>query len=198
MRNNMKLTPAQLRNIVREEVKKATSGKKNLSEAMTRITEDEVAAWKKGDWGYVSGDSMPEPGHDHQEFLHGSDEGHPHDDEGYMAKSSMASMKQMAEDLCGLLDSEDQLPAWVQDHIAVARENLQQVHGYLMGDVEMKSHQEVPSVVEPVEMEMPVGESHNHKSNNLNEAHARVTQEEMRAWMRGDWGFTSEDSEEDQ
>jgi hypothetical protein len=194
----MKLTPAQLRNIVREEVKKATSGKKNLSEAMTRITEDEVAAWKKGDWGYVSGDSMPEPGHDHQEFLHGSDEGHPHDDEGYMAKSSMASMKQMAEDLCGLLDSEDQLPAWVQDHIAVARENLQQVHGYLMGDVEMKSHQEVPSVVEPVEMEMPVGESRNHKSNNLNEAHARVTQEEMRAWMRGDWGFTSEDSEEDQ
>jgi len=194
----MKLIPSQLRNIIREEVKKATSGKKNLSEAMTRITEDEVAAWKKGDWGYVSGDAMPEPGHDHQEFLHGSDEGHPHDDEGYMVKSRMASMKKMAEDVCGLLDSEDQLPAWVQDHVAVAHENLQQVHGYLMGDEEMRSHEEVPTTVEPVEMDMPVGESRNRKSNNLNEAHAHVTQEEMRAWMRGDWGFVSEtDSTED-
>ena len=194
----MKLTPSQLRNIIREEVKKATSGKKNLSEAMTRITEDEVAAWKKGDWGYVSGDVMPEPGHDHQEFLHGSDEGHPHDDEGYMVKSRMASMKKMAEDVCNLLDSEDQLPAWVQDHVAVAHENLQQVHGYLMGDEEMRSHEKVPTTVKPVEMDMPVGESHNRKPNNLNEAHARVTQEEMRAWMRGDWGFVSEtDSTED-
>jgi hypothetical protein len=194
----MKLTPSQLRNIIREEVKKATSGKKNLSEAMTRITEDEVAAWKNGDWGYVSGDAMPEPGHDHQEFLHGSDEGHPHDDEGYMVKSRMASMKKMAEDVCNLLDSEDQLPAWVQDHVAVAHENLQQVHGYLMGDEEMRSHKEVPTTVEPVGMDMQVGESRNRKSNNLNEAHARVTQEEMRAWMRGDWGFVSEtDSTED-
>jgi len=196
----MKLTPAQLRNIIREEVKKATSGKKNLSEAMTRITEDEIAAWKNGDLGYVSGDAMPEPGHDHQEFLHGSDEGHPHDDEGYMVKSRMASMKKMAEDVCNLLDSEDQLPAWVQDHIAVAHENLQQVHGYLMGDEEMRSHQEVSSAVEPVGMDMPIGESRNRKSSNLNEAHARVTQEEMRAWMRGDWGFVSEtdSTEEDQ
>jgi hypothetical protein len=194
----MKLTPSQLRNIIREEVKKATSGKKNLSEAMTRITEDEIAAWKNGDLGYVSGDAMPEPGHDHQEFLHGSDEGHPHDDEGYMVKSRMASMKKMAEDVCGLLDSEDQLPAWVQDHVAVAHENLQQVHGYLMGDEEMRSHQEVSSAVEPVGMDMPIGESRNRKSSNLNEAHARVTQEEMRAWMRGDWGFVSEtDSIED-
>jgi len=196
----MKLTPEQLRNIIREEVKKATSGKKNLSEAMTRITEDEVAAWKKGDWGYVSGDAMPEPGHDHQEFLHGSDEGHPHDDEGYMVKSRMASVKQMAEDICGLLDSDDQLPAWVQDLVATSHNDLQHVHDYLMGDEEMKSHQKVPATVEPVGMDMPVGESRNRKSSNLNEAHARVTQEEMRAWMRGDWGFVSEtdSTEEDQ
>jgi hypothetical protein len=67
-----------------------------------------------------------------------------------------------------------------------------------MGDEEMRSHQEVPTTVKPVEMDMPVGESRNRKSNNLNEAHARVTQEEMRAWMRGDWGFVSEtDSTED-
>jgi len=194
----MKLTTTRLKQIIHEEVKKATSGKKNLSEAMTRITDDEMAAWKNGDWGYVSGDAMPEPGHDHQQFLHGSDEGHPHDDEGYMVKSRMASMKQMAEDICGLLDSEDQLPAWVQDHVAVAHENLQQVHGYLMGDEEMRSYQGVPAAVEPVGMNMPMEGSRNLKSNNLNEAHARVTQEEMRAWMRGDWGFVSEtDSTED-
>jgi hypothetical protein len=80
----------------------------------------------------------------------------------------------------------------------VAHENLQQVHGYLMGDEEMRSHKEVPTTVEPVGMDMQVGESRNRKSSNLNEAHARVTQEEMRAWMRGDWGFVSEtDSIED-
>jgi len=194
----MKLTATHLKQIIREEVKKATSGKKNLSEVMTRITEDEIAAWKNGDLGYVSGDAMLEPGHDHQEFLHGSDEGHPHDDEGYMVKSRMASMKKMAKDVCGLLDSEDQLPAWVQDHVAVAHENLQQVHGYLMGDEEMRSHGEIPTTVEPVETDMHVGESRNRKSNNLNEAHTHVTQDEMRAWMRGDWGFVSEaDSTED-
>jgi hypothetical protein len=67
-----------------------------------------------------------------------------------------------------------------------------------MGDEEMRSHQEVSSAVEPVGMDMPIGESRNRKSSNLNEAHARVTQEEMRAWMRGDWGFVSEtDSIED-
>ena len=190
----MKITATQLRNIIREEVKKASLGKKNLSEAMTRITEDEVAAWKNGDWGYVSGDATPDAGHDHQEFLHGSDEGHPHDDEGYMVKSRMTSMKQMAEDICTLLDSEDQLPAWVQDLVAKSHGDLQHVHDYLMGDEEMKSHQGVPASAEYAEMDMPVGESRNRKSNNLNEAHARVTQEEMRAWMRGDWGFISESS----
>jgi hypothetical protein len=106
----------------------------------------------------------------------------------------------MAEDICGLLDSDDQLPAWVQDLVATSHNDLQHVHDYLMGDEEMKSHQEVPAAVEPVGMDMPVGESRNRKSNNLNEAHARVTQEEMRAWMRGDWGFVSEtdSTEEDQ
>jgi hypothetical protein len=188
----MKLTATQLSNIIREEVKKATSGKKNLSEAMTRITEDEVAAWKNGDWGYVSGDAMSEPGHDHQEFLHGSDEGHPHDDEGYMVKSRMASMKKMAEDICGLLDSDDQLPAWVQDLVATSHNDLQHVHDYLMGDEEMRSYEEVPSMVEPVKTDMLMGESRNHKAKGLHEAHARVTEEEMRAWMRGDWGFVSE------
>ena len=39
---------------------------------------------------------------------------------------------------------------------------------------------------------MPVGEARNNKSKNLNESHTQVTQDEMRAWMRGDWGYISE------
>ena len=38
----MKLTVTQLRSIIREEVKKATLGKKNLSEGVVRIAEDKV------------------------------------------------------------------------------------------------------------------------------------------------------------
>jgi hypothetical protein len=67
---------------------------------------------------------------DPKRFLHGED---PDDDEGSMVKSRLYSMKQMAEDVCDLLNAGDQLPGWVQDHIAVAHENLQQVHGYLTG-----------------------------------------------------------------
>jgi len=50
----MKLTTTHLKKIIREEVQKTISGKKNLSEAMTRITQEEVEAWKKGNWGFVS------------------------------------------------------------------------------------------------------------------------------------------------
>ena len=74
-----------------------------------------------------------EVGKDPQRFLHGHDSGHPHDDEGYMLKLRLASLKKMACDLCELVDEGDQLPGWSQDHIAVAHENLQQGHGYLTG-----------------------------------------------------------------
>lgn len=138
----MKLTASQLRKIILEEMN--SSKKKNLSEAITRITEDEIAAWKQGDWGYVSGDAeMPGEAHDHEQFLHGHESGHPADDEGYMVKSRMSSMKQMAADICELLDSQDQLPSWAQDHVAVAHENLQQVHGYLMGDSKLDAMHEL-------------------------------------------------------
>ena len=67
---------------------------------------------------------------DAERFLHGED---PQDSEGAMAKVRLVSMCKMAEELGSLLQNDDQLPGWVQDHIAVAHENLQQVHGYLMG-----------------------------------------------------------------
>ena len=64
----MKLTVTQLRSIIREEVKKATLGKKNLSEGVVRIAEDkvtlkeghsritqeELSAWKTGNLEFVS------------------------------------------------------------------------------------------------------------------------------------------------
>lgn len=74
-----------------------------------------------------------EVGEDPQRFLHGHDSGHPHDDEGYMLKLRLAALKKMACDLCDAVKMGDQLPGWVQDHIAVAHENLHQVHGYLTG-----------------------------------------------------------------
>ncbi len=140
----MKLTATMLRKLIAEEISKAQPKKKNLSEAMNRITEDEMAAWKSGNWGYVAGDEQ-EPAVDFDDddrFLHGSEHGEGHDDEGYMAKSQLASMKEMAYEVCELLDYDDQLPGWVQNHIAVAHENLRQIHGYLTGDAKLMAHGE--------------------------------------------------------
>ena len=61
-------------------------------------------------------------------FLHGED---PQDSEGAMAMGKLASICEMAEELSSLLQRNDQLPGWVQDHISVAHENIQQVHGYM-------------------------------------------------------------------
>lgn len=140
----MKLTATMLRKLIAEEISKTQPKKKNLSEAMNRITEDEMAAWKSGNWGYVAGDEQ-EPAVDFDDddrFLHGSEHGEGHDDEGYMAKSQLASMKEMAYEVCELLDYDDQLPGWVQNHIAVAHENLRQIHGYLTGDAKLMAHGE--------------------------------------------------------
>ena len=73
-------------------------------------------------------------GKDPQRFLHGYESGHPMDDEGYMAKSRMVDIKEMAGTICGLVEEGDQLPAWVQDLIAKAHENLEHVKDYMAGD----------------------------------------------------------------
>jgi hypothetical protein len=52
----MRLTIAQLRRIIKEEVH-AAAKRKNLSESYSRITEKEMSEWKKGNWGYTSGSS---------------------------------------------------------------------------------------------------------------------------------------------
>lgn len=167
---------------------KLNLGGKSMAEAMSRITPDEVAAWKNGNWAYVSGDEVEDDlhkmdmsmmaGEDPERFLHGKD---PHDDEGSMVKSRLYSMKQMAKDVCDILNPADQLPGWVQDHISVAHENLQQVHGYLMG----QQHATERGMME------------SKRKQTLSEVHNRITKEEMDAWMRGDWGFVSEDSDKE-
>jgi hypothetical protein len=147
----MKLTPAQLRKIIKEEMTAAMGAD------------------------------------DSQRFLHGFESGHPMDDEGYMIKSRMADIKEMAETICGLLDEGDQLPAWCQDLVASAHTDLEHVKDYLVGDEKMRSYEKAPK-----QQMMPVGESRKRRSSRLSEGHARITEEEFAAWKSGDWGFVSE------
>ena len=140
-----------------------------LLEGHARITEEEMAAWKSGDWGFTS---KSPSGHDHQEFLHGHESGSPMDDEGDMVKSRMASMKKMAAEICDMLDADDQLPAWAQDLLATSHNDLRHVHDYLVGGRSL-SHSQVSEA-------------------RLVEVHNRITSKEIAAWKRGDWGFVSE------
>jgi len=61
-------------------------------------------------------------------FLHGED---PEDSEGGMAKGQLSDIGSMSQELQELLNPDDQLPGWVQNHLTVAHENLRQIHGYL-------------------------------------------------------------------
>jgi hypothetical protein len=74
---------------------------------------------------------VDEPEEDFDFFLHGAEDGEPYDAEGAMSKSQLYRIKKMAFMLCDMLDDGDQLPAWVQDHISVAQENLSQVFSYM-------------------------------------------------------------------
>jgi hypothetical protein len=110
-------------------------------------------------------------------FLHGSESGHPMDDEGNMIKSRMSSMKKMASEICGLLNDDDQVPAWVQDLVATSHNDIQHVYDYLMGESAMDTN---------------VHETK--KSKNLVESYKRITQNEMDAWKSGNWGYVEEAS----
>ena len=118
-------------------------------------------------------------GKDPQRFLHGHESGHPIDDEGYMMKLRLASIKKMAMEICELVEMGDQFPGWVQDHVAVAHENMHQIHGYLTGDEMIRQHS--------VKQHGVVG-----GFKKLDESHSRITAEELEAWKSGDWGFISE------
>ena len=131
-------------------------------------------------------------GKDPQRFLHGFESGHPMDDEGYMIKSRMADVKEMAETICTLLDMGDQLPAWVQDLVASAHTDLEHVKDYLVGDEKIRSYKK-PSA--PAGMSGVPTESRRRSGKTLKEGHSRITDAEFAAWKRGDWGFVSEGTE---
>lgn len=126
----MKIKIAELRSLIRE----------SLNEGHARITSEEVEAWKKGDWGFVSSSDDSQQHDDPERFLHGHESGHAHDDEGYMVKSNLYSMKKMAEEVCELVKPGDQLPGWVQELLAISHENLSHVHRYLTGDEALRHY----------------------------------------------------------
>ena len=109
---------------------------KLTSSQLRKIIMEEVSLAKSGD-------------KDPQRFLHGFESGHPMDDEGYMLKSRMADIKEMAETVCNLLESEDQLPGWVQDLVAGAHRDLEHVKDYLVGDEKMRSKAPPPAALSP-------------------------------------------------
>lgn len=80
--------------------------------------------------GELVEDGHPGPDGTSTRFLHD-----PHeesvDPEGGMAKSKLHRIRVMADMLDDILKHNDQLPPWVQDHIAAAYENLDQVFGYI-------------------------------------------------------------------
>jgi hypothetical protein len=124
-------------------------------EQLRRIIKEEITLAKSGE---------------NQRFLHGPD------DEGAMVKSSLSAVMNMASDIQDVMADDDQLPGWVQDHLSVAHENLQQVHGYLMGTLKQESR------------------SSNQKKN-ISESISKITTREIKEWSKGNWGFISETSQ---
>jgi hypothetical protein len=88
---------------------------KITSEQLKRLIREEYAS-------FGIGDKKP------TRFLHGED---PEDSEGGMALGQLSDICRMSEELEEILNSEDQLPGWVQNHLTVSHENLRQIHGYL-------------------------------------------------------------------
>lgn len=103
----MKITKAQLRRIIKEA--------SEFNDIDDEVDYDE----------YEDNDD------DSEYFLHGYDDDAPNDEEGRMAKYQLSRVMKMAAMLSDMLEPDDQLPGWVQDHISVAHENLGQVFSYM-------------------------------------------------------------------
>jgi len=70
-------------------------------------------------------------------FLHGDE-----DEEGAMAKGQLHRIKEISYMICDMVEEDDQLPAWVQSHIAIAYENLNQVLSYMEPKYHMSSEED--------------------------------------------------------
>lgn len=87
--------------------------------------------------------------HDSNYFLHGYEENEDFDAEGEMAKSQLHRVKEIVDILDQVIEDNDQLPAWVQSHIAIAYENLNQVMSY----IEPKIHLQDDEVIDVSELD---------------------------------------------
>jgi hypothetical protein len=56
------------------------------------------------------------------------------DDEADMAYSQLSNIKRLSAELHDMIDSEEQLDAWVQAKLTKAEDYLQSVYGYLYGE----------------------------------------------------------------
>jgi len=56
------------------------------------------------------------------------------DDEADMAYSQLSNIKRLSTELHDMIDSEEQLDAWVQAKLTKAEDYLQSVYGYLYGE----------------------------------------------------------------
>jgi hypothetical protein len=56
------------------------------------------------------------------------------DDEADMAHGQLYNIKRLSTELCDMIDSEEQLDAWVQAKLTKAEDYLQSVYGYLYGE----------------------------------------------------------------
>lgn len=104
--------------------------KKLLEDVMMSLLEDDEKDSEEKEYSEdeeIDADRLD----DKEFFLHGYESDAPIDEEGQMAKSQLHRIKQISYMLCDMLESGDQLPAWVQDHVSVAHENLGQVFSYM-------------------------------------------------------------------
>lgn len=64
----MRISTSQLRRIIKEEVANVRGARRaRLSEGHARITPEEMAAWKRGNWGYIS-ETFPAAGGVDEDF----------------------------------------------------------------------------------------------------------------------------------
>lgn len=70
------------------------------------------------------------------------------DPDGYMTKSQLSHISDIAGTLDKLMSGDDELPGWVTQHISVAQENLEQVLSYIKPRAKM-----MPDMAKKAEVE---------------------------------------------
>ena len=112
----MKITAAQLRRIIREEL---TSS--HLSNPISEEHGMEVDFADELILGGEHGEAAPE--HEHAIYGHGG--------KARMARSQLYRIANFAQSLYDRLDDQDELPEWLQSKVAQVADSMDAVHGHL-------------------------------------------------------------------